>query len=138
MSIFRRISQEEVSIAAQLIWSDKTVANKVTSDALETINRTHKRRFVFFNGKSSKNVVGGLFYLLGYRYNDVKKQRELADQLNTTDVTIRASYRQWLKEFPDLFNDVIGKLAENKNTSLHYYMHLNFNPKVIQPESLAH
>ena len=138
MSIFRRISQEEVTIAAQLIWSDKTIAKKVTLDALDTLNRTHKRNFVFFNGKSSKYIVGGLFYLLGYRYNALKKQRELADQLNTTDVTIRASYRQWLKEFPDLFVDVIGKLSENTNNSLHYYVLSNFDHRTIQPENTAH
>lgn len=133
MSIFRRISQEEIFVATQLLWLDKTVAEKVALDALNTLNRTRIRKVVFFNGKSSKYIIGGLFYLLGYRYNAVKKQRELADQLNTSDVTIRAAYRQWLKEFPDLFVDVIGKLAENKNNSIHYFMLLNFNQRAIQP-----
>ena len=58
--------------------------------------------------------MGGLFYLLGFRYDDSKKQREIAVTLQITDVSIRSSYKRWLKEFPDLFQDVIGKLADQE------------------------
>jgi len=75
------------------------------------MNQTYIRKFAFFNGKSAKSIVGGLFYILGFRHDAVKKQNELADQLGTTDVSIRVSYRKWLETFPDLFLDVIAKLA---------------------------
>jgi hypothetical protein len=38
---------------------------------------------------------------------------ELANRLGTTDVTVRASYRDWLETFPELFKDIVAKLSEN-------------------------
>lgn len=114
---------EEVSAATHSIWSDKLIADKMAQDVVKIINHAYKRKFVFFNGKSAKCIVGGLLYILGYKYDAVKKQRELADKLGTTDVTIRASYRQWLETFPDLFLDVIGKFAVDKN--LRFFVLLN-------------
>lgn len=97
-------------------------------DALEIIAKAHKRKFAFFNGKTSRGLVGGLFYLLGHKYDVVKNQKELADRLGTTDVTIRASYRNWLEAFPDLFLDVIGKLAQDQN--LRYYVLTDLKRKI--------
>jgi len=115
MSVLRRIQFEDISAASYTIWSNKEIADKIALEAYEIISNTSRRKFAFFNGKSSKCLVGGLFYLLGYRYNDVKLQRELAKRLTTSDVTIRNSYRQWLGAFPDLFLDVIGKFAADDN-----------------------
>jgi hypothetical protein len=64
--------------------------------------------------------VGGLFYLLGFRHNDPKKQREIAIVLQITEVSIRSAYKHWLKEFPDLFQDVTKKLADQKPRRNHY------------------
>ena len=85
---------------------------------------------MFFNGKSSKFIVGGLFYLLGFRHNAIKKQRELADRLETNDVTIRVAYRQLLKEFPDLFLDIMGKFAEDD--SLRFFVFLDLKQNALQ------
>jgi transcription initiation factor TFIIIB Brf1 subunit/transcription initiation factor TFIIB len=115
MSTLRRISVDEVFAAANTLWLDKSIAATIASSALQIINQTYTRRFEFFSGRSSKYLVGGLFFLLGYRYCAIKKQKELAHQLGTTEVTIRLSYRKWLETFPDLFLDVINKFAENKN-----------------------
>ncbi len=134
-SIFKRISPEEISAAAHLIWKNPTTADKIALNAIQTINQTHKRKFAFYNGKKSRTLVGGLFYLLGYRYNAVKKQRELAWKLGTSDVTVRASYREWLAEFPDLFVDVIGKFAQDNN--LRYFVLLNLQRSALHPESKA-
>jgi transcription initiation factor TFIIIB Brf1 subunit/transcription initiation factor TFIIB len=130
MSILRRIPIEEVEAAAHAIWADKSVADKVAFDAVGIINQTYKRRFAFFNGKSAKYIVGGLFYLLSYRYDSIKKQNELADKLGTTDVTIRGSYRQWIETFPDLFLDVVGKFAADSN--LRFYVLVNMKQKNIK------
>jgi transcription initiation factor TFIIIB Brf1 subunit/transcription initiation factor TFIIB len=92
--------------------------------------KTGKRKGLFFNGKTSRGLVGGLFYLLGYKYDCSKNQNELADRLGTSDVTIRASYRSWLEEFPNLFQDVIGKLAQDQN--LRWYIILDHRRKVAQ------
>ncbi len=80
-------------------------------------------KFSFFSGRRSTWIVGGLLYLLSYRYDSVKKQNELADVLGTTDGTIRDSYRLWLKTFPDLFMDVIGKFANDEK--LRYFVRID-------------
>jgi len=104
---------DEVSVAAHAVWFDKSIADKITWETVRIINQTYTRKFSFFSGKSSKCLVGGLFYLLGYRYDAIKKQNELADTLGTSDVSVRVSYRKWLETFPDLFLDVIGKFGTN-------------------------
>ncbi len=132
MSTLNRIKINEVSDAAHEIWPQKTVSETIASEAVKILNQTYKRKFVFFNGKSYRYLVGGLFYLLGFRFNAVKKQRELADVLGTSDVTIRKAYRSWLETFPDLFLDVIAKLAADKE--LRYYVLLDLKPNLIQSE----
>jgi hypothetical protein len=114
LSILDRLSSE-VAVAAKTVWSDRVIAEKIASSALEIITNANKSKFAFFSGKSSRGLIGGLFYLLGFRYDAEKKQKELAEKLGTTDVTIRASYRKWLEEFPDLFADVNDKIANNSS-----------------------
>ena len=125
MCILQRISTEEIQFVAHIVWADKRIANTIAQETSQIINQTYKRKFAFFNGKSSKNIVGGLFYILGYRHDSIKKQKELAGLLGTTEMTIRASYHKWLQAFPDLFYDVIGKFAKDKN--LRYFVLLDLN-----------
>lgn len=127
MSIPKRISFEEVLATAHTVWSNESIADQVALDASKIINQISKRKHLFFNGKSSKFIVGGLFYLLGFRHDAIKKQRELADKLGTNDVTIRTAYRQLLKEFPDLFFDIIGKFAEDDNFRFFVFLDLKQN-----------
>jgi hypothetical protein len=131
MSVLDRVSFEEVSAAAHLIWMDRAVADRVAVDAWDVISRTARRKPIFFNGKITRCFVGGLFYLMGYRYDVARKQRELADRLGTSDVSIRVNYRQWLEEFPDLFLDVIGKFAQD--STLRYYVLLNWKQRIAEP-----
>lgn len=111
MSILRRIPMDEVSTAANSVWLNKSTANVIATETMQIINHTFIRKFSFFTGKSFNGLVGGLFYLLGYRHGVIMKQNDIADRLGTTDVTIRMSYRKWLETFPDLFIDVISKFA---------------------------
>jgi hypothetical protein len=132
-SILKRISPEEISAAAHLVWKDSSVADKIALNAIQTITQTYKRKFAFYNGKKSRTLVSGLFYLLGYRFNVVRKQRELAWKLGTSDVSVRTSYKDWLEAFPDLFTDVIGNLAQD---SIHRYSVLsNLQPSGKVSES---
>ena len=126
----KRIPFDELMAASHNIWRNTETADKIAFDAVQIINRTYARRFSFFNGKTSRSIVGGLYYLLGFRYNATKRQVEIADKLGTSDVSIRKSYRLWLEAFPDLFLDVIGKLAENKD--LQSYVLLSLYQKSIQ------
>jgi transcription initiation factor TFIIIB Brf1 subunit/transcription initiation factor TFIIB len=116
LSIPNRLSSE-VTEAAKAVWSNPVNAEKIAAGALEIITNARKSKFAFFSGKSSRGLIGGLFYLLGFRYDAEKKQKELAEKLGTTDVTIRASYRKWLEEFPELFADVNDKITNNNSHS---------------------
>jgi hypothetical protein len=102
-------------------------------ETVQIINQTYNRKFTFFSGKSSKCLVGGLFYLLGYRHDAIKNQNELADYLGTSDVSIRVSYRKWLEAFPDLFLDVIGKFAAN--SALRVFVLIDLKQSLLQSES---
>jgi transcription initiation factor TFIIIB Brf1 subunit/transcription initiation factor TFIIB len=113
VSILNRISFEEVMKLAKTVWPQET-AERISLGTLEIITQAAKEKFSFFTGKSAKGLLGGLFYLSGFRYKAVKTQKELAAQLGTTDVTIRVSYRKWLKEFPNFFPDIIGKFEEDE------------------------
>ena len=128
VQLLNRITPDEVYIASRTLWLDKQIAYRIAEDALEIIAKTYMRKFSFFNGKTSRGLVGGLFYLLGYKHNVVKNQKELADRLGTSDVTIRASYRNWLETFPDLFLDVISKLGQDPN--LRYYVLTDLKQKI--------
>jgi hypothetical protein len=105
---------QEITAAAHLLWPNKKTAGKITADVVEIINQVCKRKFSFCNGKSLRCIVGGLFYLLGFRYDDPKKQREIAIAMQITVESIRSSYKKWLKEFPDLFQDIAAKLADQE------------------------
>jgi hypothetical protein len=133
MSLLARISVVEVLAAADNVWFDKSIADTIASATVQTINQTYVRNFMFFSGKSSKYLIGGLFYLLGYRYGVIKNQNEIADRLGTTDVTIRISYRKWLETFPDMFLDVIGKFADN--SSLRSFVLLDLKRSWLQSEN---
>jgi transcription initiation factor TFIIIB Brf1 subunit/transcription initiation factor TFIIB len=122
-----RISFDNLVDIAQMIWSNKTTVHKVAADSYSILTKVQGRKTTFCSGRRATALVGGLFYLLGFRYNDVKKQNELACKLGTSDVTIRKSYREWLISFPDLFADVIGKLAQHE--SLKYFVLLELQDK---------
>jgi transcription initiation factor TFIIIB Brf1 subunit/transcription initiation factor TFIIB len=106
------LTDTKIARAANTIWLDKSVADKIASESVKIINSASKRKNSFLNSKNVKSLIGSLFYLLGLRYDAFKRQRELADKLGTSDVAIRTSYKQWLECFPELFEDIIEKTAE--------------------------
>jgi transcription initiation factor TFIIIB Brf1 subunit/transcription initiation factor TFIIB len=102
-----------------MIWQDKQpTAKLIAAEASQIIQTVNKRRPTFFSGKSEKGLLSGLFYLLSLKNKTMKTQREIARSLNTTDVTLRASYRMWLEEFPDLFSNVSGRIVEGEKLGL--------------------
>ena len=104
-SILNRVSREETTLAARTIWVNQEKAD-IAANAIETLVKASAVNLGFLNGKSSRTILGGLFYILGHRFKAVKTQKEIADLLGTSDVSIRESYRSWLNEFPFLFTDV--------------------------------
>jgi hypothetical protein len=130
LNMLHRISLEEITLAAKTVWPNRNVAMAIGEETMDIITKTYKRKSSFFAGKTSRGLVGGLFYLLGYKYDVVKNQKELADCLGTSDVTIRTSYRNWLEEFPDLFQETVTKLAQDQN--LRWYLVVDCRQKISQ------
>ena len=114
-----RLSSAQVLSYASVIWRDKqSMAKLIATEASHIIQIVSKRRPTFFGGKSEKGLLCGIFYLLSLKNKALKTQREIAHSLDTTDVTLRASYRKWLEEFPDLFSDLCPLLAEDEKIGL--------------------
>ena len=114
-----RFSRNQVLSYSSVVWEDKQpLAKLIAAETSKIIQTVNKRRPTFFSGKSEKCLLSGIFYLLSLKNKAMKTQREIARSLNTTDVTVRASYRKWLKEFPDLFSDLRATLAEDENNGL--------------------
>jgi transcription initiation factor TFIIIB Brf1 subunit/transcription initiation factor TFIIB len=109
-TILRRISCEVTVSAARAVWTNPENADDVASDALQILAKASRANLRFFNGRTPKCLLGGLFYLLGYRYGVTVTQREIADLLCTTEVSVRISYLSWLEAFPQFFTDIAVKM----------------------------
>ena len=117
-TILKRVTCDATSSAARAVWENPKIADKIAADALHVLAAASKLNLRFFNGKAPKCLLGGLFYLLGFRHGAVRTQREIADFLCTTEASVRTSYKSWLKEFPEFFTDVVVKLPSTASASL--------------------
>jgi transcription initiation factor TFIIIB Brf1 subunit/transcription initiation factor TFIIB len=98
-----RITDKHIAAFTNKIWQDQPkTAGTVAREASKTVKIAYRRNSVFFSGKSKRGVVAGLFYCLGLSLGSFKTQREIAQNLKTTEMTVRASSRDWHKQFPDL------------------------------------
>jgi transcription initiation factor TFIIIB Brf1 subunit/transcription initiation factor TFIIB len=98
-----RITNQYIIASANKIWQNQPrTVGAVASEAIRTVDLAHERNSVFFSGKSKRGIVGGLFYCLGLALRSFKTQKEIARILGTTEMTVRASSRDWQKQFPDL------------------------------------
>jgi transcription initiation factor TFIIIB Brf1 subunit/transcription initiation factor TFIIB len=98
-----RIADKYIVAFANKIWQDQPkTAETVSMEASKIVDIAYRRNSVFFSGKSKRGVVAGLFYCLGLSLGSFKTQREIARSMNTTEMTVRASSRDWPKQFPDL------------------------------------
>jgi transcription initiation factor TFIIIB Brf1 subunit/transcription initiation factor TFIIB len=96
--------------SARRVWVDQEIANIIGLNALQILAQASRIKLRFFAGKRPRCILGGLFYLLGFRFRAVKTQKEIADRLCISDVSVRKSYNNWLNEFPQYFTDVKNKL----------------------------
>ena len=110
MSLVRRISRIDGITAAYLICGDMQVAIKMVVHAVAIMKKAYTTNSLFFNGKAPRSIIGGLFYLLGFRFYTHANQKKIAYVLGTSDASIRESYRRWLKTFPTAFSDVAERL----------------------------
>ena len=102
----KRLSSKRVSVAALAVWQNQvSVAADISARASMIIQTAYERKPTFFSGKSEKGILSGLFYQLAFNTANMKTQQEIASALGTTEMTTRASCRDWLNCFPELFRD---------------------------------
>ena len=132
VTILRRITCEETILSAKAIWDAQT-AEDIAANALQILAKASNRKITFFNGKTPKCILGGLFYILGYRIRQEVTERRIANSLGATEVSIRKSYSLWLSDFPDLFTDVILKMHnKNRNMQVHNKFTKNFDTILLE------
>lgn len=102
----KRLSNERVLVAAVAVWQNQlSMATDVSTRASKIIQKAYETAPTFFSGRSEKGILSGLFYQLALNTVNMKTQQEIASALGTTEMTIRASFHDWLKCFPDLFKE---------------------------------
>lgn len=102
--LLKRLSPEKVMAFASTIWQNQpSVATDAAARASKIIQTAYEKKPTFFSGKSEKGILSGLFYHLGLSIGSVKTQQEVALALGIAEMTTRASCRNWLKCFPELF-----------------------------------
>ena len=104
-TIFYRIHCEAITAAARAAWENQEIADDIALNALHVLDLASRTNLRFFAGKPPKSFLGGLFYILGFRFYAKKTQREIANSLGTTGCSVGKSYQSWLSEFPQLFTD---------------------------------
>jgi hypothetical protein len=117
-SIFYRIHCEKISSAARVVWANQEIADSIASNALQILAKASKQNLIFFCGKKPRCLLGGLVYILGFRFRAEKTQSQIANYLCISDVSIRTSYKSWLSEFPQYFTDVGDKIQQHNSPNL--------------------
>ena len=97
------------------MWANQEIADAIASNALQILAKASRQNLMFFCGKQPRCILGGLFYILGFRFRAEKKQSQIANYLRITDISIRNSYKSWLSEFPQYFTDVGDKIQERNS-----------------------
>lgn len=123
-NIFYRIHCEKITAEARAIWANQEIADSIANNALQILAEASRQNLRFFCGKRPKCILGGLFYILGFRFRAIKTQREIVVALDITDVSIRKSYLDWLNVFPQYFKDISCKIEEQNS------QHLQFRDKI--------
>ena len=106
VTIFYRIHSKAITTAARAVWENQKIADEIASHALQILELASQTNLRFFSGKPPKCILGGLFYILGFKFNAATTQREIADLLCTTEFSVSSSYKNWLIEFPQFFQDI--------------------------------
>jgi hypothetical protein len=102
--ISRRLRHTDVLHYACKTWKEQeTTAKSIATETMHIVQEAYEKNPAFFGSKSRKWILGGLFYLLGPRYGQAKTQKQIAQSLDTNEMTIRASYRTWLKHFSEFW-----------------------------------
>jgi hypothetical protein len=99
----KRPTFEQVRSCSHKLWQgEPSTADVIASEASLILIQAYEKKPFFFSGKSEKGILSGLFYHLGRKHDSIKTQQTIAKSLDTTEMTVRTSYRDWIAQFPDL------------------------------------
>jgi len=104
-----RITPKDLRKGAYALFPDKQ-ARLVFTKAVEYVRLSYEKNRIIFCSKTKGRIIGGLLYVLGYKYAEAYRptQKEVAmilTQLNfgcVVEPTIRAGKEDWAKLFPEL------------------------------------
>lgn len=119
-----RITPKQVARAVRALPFPKDKKHEIFQISIELIEKAYRKSPTFFCGKKAYRIIGGLLYLLSFKYCRNYStnypggkpipvgripQLTIAHKLNFLSpknafcsVTIRNGYRDWLKLFPEL------------------------------------
>jgi transcription initiation factor TFIIIB Brf1 subunit/transcription initiation factor TFIIB len=113
----RRLTLIDVLNYASKVWKgQELLAKTAASEAVRIIREAHEKVPSFFWDKSRKWLLGGLFYLIGKKMNVPKTQKQIAKCLDTDEITIRDSYREWLVHFPEFWPETVTHPKERQHS----------------------
>ena len=125
-----RITPELALKLAHQVWVENPkIAREIGLKASELIEQFYQEKPTFFCGLSGKSVLSGLFYLLGFQHQALKSMKEIARATNTSEQTMKQSYRKWFNAFPELFPDFT--LWKNESAS-YEKLYPTFKGKPVQ------
>jgi len=120
-----RVTPKEIAKAVHKLFP-KEITHKILEDSITYVERAYAKNPIFFCGKSTYRIIGGLLYLLALKYNYHVTQETIAEKLSYlrqniprkrrdgsvwgVSTTIRAGYQDWQKLFPKELN--IEKLCD--------------------------
>ena len=112
--ITRRLNHADILDSACKTWDEQErTAQTIATESIQLIHEAYEENPSFFGSRSKKWILGGLFYLLGREHKQPKTQKQIAKALDATEMTIRASCREWLKHFPELWTKQTTKNQRN-------------------------
>jgi hypothetical protein len=87
---------------------DRNTLHQYALEICRFINYADKKNRIFFCGYSQESILSGLFYVVALQKNIRTTQNELSEIFYPKGtchqtMTIRKSYKRWLKFFPELF-----------------------------------
>jgi len=91
---------------AHQIWAGKPkLARKIGLATAQLIEDSYHLKPTVFCGSPQRVVLGGLFYLLGFRFRNPKGMLQIGWAIDCAEMSVRNSTRRWMKFFGDLFPD---------------------------------
>ena len=104
-----RITPKQIAKAIHKLPFPNVKIHNVLKEAINLVEKSYKKDKIFFCGKSSLRIIGGLMYLLSFKYCKEKFTQPLVgDRLSYlsrgshAEMTIREGYKDWIKIFPEL------------------------------------